>query len=221
MFDHFQDEIPGGGMKSLLAFVRGMSPVAWYRRGVGMAVGQWDDVSGNSRHFTQATATNQLAVQADGSLLADGADNYMSATFTLPQPYTIGMLFNPVSWTATDQLLTGSGATTFFRQITGSPQHRWAAGTSLSAMSPTIGAINATLFVGNGTSSVARLNAGAEITGDAGTGAFSNPVLAASATPSVFANAAYYELVFFGSALDAAARGKLMRYLSIVGQLGL
>jgi len=45
----------------------------WYQNNVGVAVGQWDDSSGNSRHAVQGTASEQAAVSG-GGLDFDGAD---------------------------------------------------------------------------------------------------------------------------------------------------
>ena len=45
----------------------------WYKNNTGVAVGQWDDSSGNSRHAVQGTASEQAAVSG-GGLDFDGAD---------------------------------------------------------------------------------------------------------------------------------------------------
>lgn len=201
-----------------LAFVRGLSPAHWYRRNMGMSVDAWvDQIAG--ANFVQATATNQPSVTAAGSLLFDGVDNFMSATFTLAQPYTIYGLFNQVTWTGTDQIIAGSAA--FLRQITTTPQIRFAAGSSLGAMSPVLNTVNVIAMVGNGASSVSQLNNGTPVTGDAGAGAFSNPFLGSSAASTLFANTDNYEWIFYSGAHDAATRQRVIRYLGIVGQLGL
>ena len=45
----------------------------WYKNDTGVAVGQWDDSSGNGRHAVQADADEQAAVSG-GGLNFDGAD---------------------------------------------------------------------------------------------------------------------------------------------------
>jgi hypothetical protein len=211
-----------GGFGQARGFVRSLGPVAWYQRGVGMAVSAWvDQVAGGAQNFVQATATNQPTVTASGSLLFDGADNYMQATFTLAQPYTIYMLFNQVTWTGNDMLLSGATSTSHLRQVTATPQIAFNAGSALATVSPVVNTVNVISAVGNGASSVVQLNNDAPVTGNAGTNAFSDPFLASSAVPGSFANGDYYELIFFGAAHDAATRARVIRYLSMVGQLGI
>ena len=67
------------------------SPAAWFAAGEGAAVGQWDDKSGNNRHFTQATPSYQPAITAADLngydvLTFDGASDH----FVLPS----GFLYN-------------------------------------------------------------------------------------------------------------------------------
>ena len=51
----------------------------WLRNGVGVAVGQWDDSSGNGNHVTQGTSGNQAAL-AEGGLDFDGSDDHYDLT---------------------------------------------------------------------------------------------------------------------------------------------
>jgi hypothetical protein len=150
--------------------------------------------------------------------LFDGNDNYMNATFTLPQPFTIYGLVNTVTWTGNDRLIQGSAA--FIRQATSSPQVFFSAGTEIGPISPTLNTVNVITVVGNGASSLIKLNNNAAVTGNANTGAFTNPYLCS--TPpvvSAFANTDNYEWVFFGAAHDDAAMARVIRYLQRVGGL--
>ena len=55
----------------------------WFKNGTGVAVGQWDDSSGNDNHMTQSTSGNQAAVTGgEGGLLFTGSedDHYDLAT---------------------------------------------------------------------------------------------------------------------------------------------
>ena len=53
----------------------GSSLALWLQNDTGVAVGQWDDSSGNSNHAIQGTSGNQ-AVVADGGLNFDGSDDH-------------------------------------------------------------------------------------------------------------------------------------------------
>lgn len=53
----------------------GSSLALWLQNDTGVAVGQWDDSSGNSNHAIQGTSGNQ-AVVADGGLNFDGLDDH-------------------------------------------------------------------------------------------------------------------------------------------------
>lgn len=56
----------------------------------GSTVSQWDDLSGNSRHLTQATPANQptLITGANNEVRSDGTDDVMSSpSFSLTQPF--------------------------------------------------------------------------------------------------------------------------------------
>ena len=208
--------------KGGLSFVPSDLPglVAWYRRGLGMSVSAWtDQIIPTTQDFVQATSTNQPSVTSAGSLLFDGSDNYMAATFTLDQPFTIYGLVNPVTWTAGDRILGEAAGSTGIIQITGSPQVTFNLGSALSTISPPLNALSVIAAVGNGASSVLQLNLGPTVTGDAGAGAMTNPLLAARAGPLSFANTDNYEWIFYNTAHDAETRKQVVRYLAYVGYI--
>jgi len=60
----------------------GSSLALWLQNGTGVAVGQWDDSSGNSNHATQGTSGNQ-AVVAGGGLNFDGSADHYDLTNTI------------------------------------------------------------------------------------------------------------------------------------------
>ena len=47
----------------------------WLRNGVGVAVSQWDDSSGNANHATQGSSGNQASISG-GGLELDGSDDH-------------------------------------------------------------------------------------------------------------------------------------------------
>ena len=154
----------------------GLSPAAWFRYGIGLTdaggglCSQWNDQSGNGRHLKQATATNQPAIQTDGSVLFDGVDNFMKCdAFTLNQPETVYVLGKWVVWASDARWIDGDGSSTgMFQGITATPQIRVATGAGSTAIvSPTVGAYVVLAGVFNGASSLIQLNSGAPATGDA------------------------------------------------------
>lgn len=200
--------------------IAALAPVAWYRRGIGMTAAAWvDQVAGGAANFAQATATNQLTPTAYGSMLADGVDNYMSATFTLGQPFTVYGLVNTVTWTSADRILGRSGA--FIRQATSTPQVFFSCGSEIGPISPALNTVNVISVIGNGASSSIQLNNDAPVTGDAGANPFSSPFLASTNTPSNFGNTDNYEWIFFSGAHSAATRSIVIRYLATVGGFGI
>lgn len=59
----------------------------WLKNDTGVAVGQWDDSSGNNNHATQATEANQAAVSGGGLDFEEGeSDHYdLASTITIAQ----------------------------------------------------------------------------------------------------------------------------------------
>ena len=54
--------------------IRGLS--LWLKNNTGVAVGQWDDSSGNDNHATQSNADNQAAVSGGGLNFEGSDDNF-------------------------------------------------------------------------------------------------------------------------------------------------
>lgn len=212
------------GIESYFSYINSLSPIAWYRFNTGITItGQgassWANWSGAGGAFLQATDGARPVQQGNGSLLCNGTDEFMSATFTLVQPYTVYGLVNAVTWTSTDRIISSS--TTFLSQVIGTPQLALNAGTPLSSISPVLNTVNVIAIVGNSTSSVLQLNNGAPVTGDAGTGAFSNPFLGSSIASTLFGNIDNYEWMFFPTAHSADVRAQIIRYLATVGSLSI
>ena len=66
------NSITGGALSEVVpSDISGLA--LWYKNNTGVAVGQWDDSSGNSRHAVQGTADDQAAVSG-GGLDFSGAD---------------------------------------------------------------------------------------------------------------------------------------------------
>ena len=90
----------------------------WLRNGVGVAVGQWDDSSGNGNHVTQGTADNQAAVD-DGGLEFDGSDDHYDLTAGITcsaeEGFMVFFVIRPDN--VTTRTLLGIGGTAEFIEI--------------------------------------------------------------------------------------------------------
>lgn len=220
--------IPAYATNSGIQFVSGLGPAAWFRYGVGItsalgAVSQWDDVSGNGRHLKQATGTNQPAVQADNSILFDGADNFLKCdAFTLNQPETIYFLGKQVTWALNDVLWAANalGGGALF-QSNSSPNVSINAGSSVAENTgwaiDTYAVISVVL---NGASSLLQVNNGTATTGNAGAGNMGGFTLGSRADGTTgWSNIQAKEVIVYPAAHAAATRARVISYLMAVGGL--
>lgn len=193
---------------------------AWWRFGLGhtiaTGVSQWDDQSGNARHYLQATGTAQPAKQADGSLLFDGVDDSLKCVgFTLIQPTTVYILFNPITWTIGDYVCDGNADNSGAIQQNGvTPQMRATAGVALQLATTPIGAYAVAVVVFNGANSVFQINGGAPLVGNAGATNMSGACLGKpGASSSNFGNIQVKEQFICSSAHEPGLRAALTKYL--------
>jgi hypothetical protein len=209
----------------LANFVASLNPAAWYRYGAGITsanglVSAWADQSGNNRPLLQATETNQPALQSEGSILFDGVDNQMEATFTHNLPVTWYLLLKQITWTSTDVICDGSAAAVQAFQLTASPLIRSAAGggtpTGVSLALDTYGV----LALGfNASETLIQLNNGAA---NASTASVNNPggfSLGATRALGSASNIQVKEAIIFPAVHDAGQRAKVIAYLAQVGNL--
>lgn len=74
-------------------------------------VSQWNDLTGNNRHFTQATASKQPAYGTSNgvpALIFDGSNDIMfTPSFTVTQTFTVIMVMRLISYTANAYVLCG------------------------------------------------------------------------------------------------------------------
>lgn len=228
---HQRGPFLASGLAGQLALVRGLSPAAWYRYGVGITVtgsgvSQWDDQSGNGRHLKQGTDTNRPAKQSDNSILFDGSDNYLKCdAFTLNQPETVYLLGRQVTWSINDRIWDGNANNSMgFTQNTATPTVAIRAANNVIAPNGDF-AVNTyavVVCVYNGASSLIQVNKNNATTGDIGSGNAGGFTLGAHADGSTtFSNIQVKEVIIYAAAHDATTRARIIRYLSIVGQLGI
>jgi hypothetical protein len=192
---------------------------AWWRFNTGITVtgqgvSEWADQSGNARHQVQGTDGSRPPKQADGSILFNGSDEFLAATFNLAQPWTLYFLGKQITWTATDQLIGSASA--FINQRTASPQIGLNAGSALGTVSPTLDTYFVLSVVGNGASSLNQLNYAAPVTGNAGTGNLNNPRIGCSGAGTLFSHIQVKEVILFSAAHDAITRKRQIDYLRAV-----
>ncbi len=202
--------------------------VAWYRFNtdvtvVGAGVDTWTDQSGNGNDLRQTTDTNRPSKESDGSVLGDGVDNYLRATFTLVQPYTVYQLAQWVSYELNDHVYNGvvANCALFKEQVSG---RRFAlfngSTTAINTdwVEDTYAVVQA---IHNGASSSLRIDKNAETTGNVGVNDPGGFTLGASNTPANFSNDQHKEVIIYSVAHDSDTRTQVVNYLSGVGGLGL
>lgn len=206
--------------------------VAWYRFGVGIRtsdgtnVTQWEDQSGNGRHLKQGTDTNRPAKQSDGSILFDGADNYLKTdAFTFAQPCTYYILGKQVTWTDIDKWCDGDAVNSgYVQQRTTTPGIRIGTTTAATAINSdlavnTYGVICAVL---NGASSRIQINNGTAVTGGVGSSTPGGFTLGAGGTAvASYSNIQVKEVALFNTEHAARKRETVIKYLAQVGGLSL
>lgn len=203
-------------------------PAAWYRKGSGVTitgagVSQWSDASGNGRHLVQSVDARRPALQSDGTILFDGVDNYLDATFTLAQPVTVYALMNQVSWTGGEYIFDGitintmaalqsasggGGASPAITQYAGG----WGAE---DATNMTVGAYRALCMVFSGASSLIQVGSNAPATGNAGTSSPGGFTIGWDGDQAGGAsNIRVKEIMIFAQAHNAAQRAAIIAYLN-------
>jgi len=203
---------------------------AWYRYHVAVTntagnCTQWQDQSGNGRHLLQATASLGPMVRSDGSLLFNGTTQYMKATFTLAQPYTVYMALSQVVSTSGSIIFDGATGNARLSQSTANAV-QMSAGTSLgtdTTMPIGIATPGVVACVFNGTSSVLQTAGGAAsvtTSGNAGATAAGGITVGASQVLGNYANIVVYEIAIFSAAHDAPTRLWMLRYMARIASLG-
>lgn len=206
------------------AYISALAPAAWYRYNTGITVAgagvdTWADQSGNGRDLRQTTDTNRPALQADGSILFDGVDNFLSASFTHVSPVTWYGLLKPVSLTAGARVFSGTTGTVVVLETAAAAQ-LFCTGAAATNASFVAGAYIAFGAVFNGASSVFQVN-NAIAAGDPGTNDPGGLAVGASSGGTSPSNIQVKEVILFPAAHDATQRGMVIRYLARVGGLSI
>jgi hypothetical protein len=137
-----------------------------YRKGItvtGAGVSTWADKSGNARDLLQGTDASRPALQADGSILFDGVNDFLkTAGFTFNQPETVYLLAKQVTFTAGEYVFDGNaGNDLSFNQTGASPtvtQYAGGGGDVNANTNWLIDTYAAIAIIFNGASSLIRVN---------------------------------------------------------------
>jgi hypothetical protein len=156
-------------------------------------VSQWNDISGNGRHLTQATGASQPTYNAGSGfpyLQFDGTDDFMkTGSFTQSQPISVYFVGQQVTWTNTDIFWDGLAAGCQAFQNGSTPNIGINAGSTLGSVSSlAVGANGILCAVFNGASSSLRHNRNSAITGAAGAGNPDGFTLGSTRVPSAYGN---------------------------------
>lgn len=222
--------IPSLTRRNPIQYVQSLGPTAWWRYGVGITqaggkASAWADQTANGNNLAQATAGAQPAVQANNTLLFDGVDDFMQATFTLSQPCTVYVAFIPVVITDVARIFDGVTANARLFEVSAGSLISMAAGASLAGTATIAqSAKGVACGVFNGASSVLHLAAAGVndiTTGNAGANNMGGITLGGSRAGVEFSNIAVYEMLAFAGAHDATTRLNVLRYLASVAGTGL
>jgi hypothetical protein len=199
---------------------RELGPTAWYRASEGVtsvatAVSQWNDISGNAHHLTQATGSKQplvLPALINGypAVRFDGVDDFMAtANFTLNQPETIFIVYKQITLTGFgthDVILDGKTAQRSLSTDTDDTITLINAGTGMGPGVSTYvanGVYAYATLVFNGASSKIRANGVQIASGNAGTNNGGGLTLGALAGGTRSCNIEVAELIDYAGVLAA------------------
>lgn len=213
------------------AIIKALGPAAWFRFGQGITVStgvsQWSDQSGNGRHLLQATGTAQPSLQSDGSILFDGVQQFLKCnSFTLIQPETVYVLFKMVTYTDPTKVFDGNTDNSGSLTMTGgTPNLQAFAGTSFGnntgLATGTYGVVT-TIFNGATPASLTQVNNNAAVTGSSGASTMGGFTMGRAGGSAVqFGAIQAKEVIIFSAAHDADTRARVIKYLNVVGGLGL
>lgn len=156
--------------------------VAYYEGTSGATTSQWNDLSGNSRHLTQATAGNRGTFSSPAFTFTN-APQYMSFTGTtgLSQPYTVYFVVSiantsSLTYIYFDGSVAGSTAFNAFGCNSGNIFLSNDGSTTLTTTAPANNTYALVRCYYNGASSEIQINNGSIITGTGGTHAFSGKI---------------------------------------------
>lgn len=202
----------------------------WVKSDVGVVltsgkVSQWSDQSGNNNHLLQASASKRpTVVSADingkDSILFDGSDDNMTASFTLAQPETVFLIYKAPTRTVDDYIFDGlnGGNTMGYEYYPAANRLLMYAGslgpnTGTDELAANTYGLATCIF--KGASSVLQINNNTQITGSAGTASPNGISLGGyNFGGPYFGNISVAELIIMSSAATATERANMKSYVT-------
>jgi len=207
----------------------------WLKNDTGVAVGQWDDSSGNDNHVRQTTAENQAAVSGGGlDFEADNSDHYDFSSITIAenQGFCMAIVLTRESQSTqavfsdstNEQLSFQSGKTTF-RLKANNPENKttdavfpantFATGSKfLFLVNRSAGASNRFTFFKNGVALTADTDTSSnEAEGENPNGFDFDTLSGTNSGNSNFLDGIVHELAFWSRSLNSAEITDVNEYL--------
>lgn len=219
-------------MSSLISVIAGsrrrfnpisLSPALWLSD-TGSDPSIWEDISGNGRNATQATAADQPDIITNAQngrqvrRFNDTTDNLLTPSFSLSQPFTTYAVYKAPTTTLNKLVLrnndsSGSAIPTVHRSAVGNTSGL-NFGTGFFPL-VTIADWQILCTIANGSSSVVQRNGGSDNTGNAGnTNVSSGFIVGNLAALNSALNGDIAEILIFPTALSTEERRKVEIYLS-------
>ena len=180
----------------------------------GYASAWADQIGGTS--LSQSNASCKPAVQGDGSLLFDGSNDAMDASFTRSNPETLYILCKHVTWRNDAGLTDGGNYARWISGKTTTPQIQMYGGASLLNTNLAVNTWGVVCAVWNGASSVFQIDATTAVTGNPGNTTPTTFVIGGHAANGNCGNWQIKEILMYSAAHDATARAAVRDYLATI-----
>lgn len=209
------DKLTMSTRAALNSYLNDGNTVANYQAGVGLTnIGgnatAWANQIGIAGPLVGHGAGGGPTINADGSILFNGIDQYANAAFVLNKPVSIYLVVTPIAWVNGDFIYDGLAGpyTGGLRQIPAIPQLT-AMGDGLNVKTittpgPANGIKGVVTSILNGAASTLQLNQSAPVAGDTGLTAMAGFVLGCAGNLTAFANFTAHE-VMIRQIADSAA----------------
>lgn len=143
------------------------------------SVSSWPDAVGSAA-FAQASSGNQPTIDGSGNRVFDGSNDFMLASLTLSQPFTLYMRLRVDTYAVSDRIWANNAISCSCAMLGSNPDIKCAFGGSVSVANDNfnIGNFVNVAFVGNGASGLFQVSGTSTTTVD-GTNGFNGLILAA------------------------------------------
>lgn len=210
--------------------ILGANCLQWCRadQGITIATGlsQWDDLSGNSKNYIQATGGAQPTWGATSgpnntpALTFDGIDDVLTTTLSLPAPGTtpswIWLVMKSITFTNTDRIYSAANSSSTITLVQVSPSPSLAiyngltVGTNADLAVGTWGAVEA--YFSNSTADYVQINDNAKVTGVSAANNSTTGRTLGAGVGTLFGNIGVAEIVYANTLPSAAQLAAFSAY---------